>query len=731
MAQRFAARAAAWGMSAALGLPLAVAQAAPVPEAAVLSRAPLRMDPAWRAQVLHEPGTYVKAVNAQTDGRPGAVRDARALLGKGGTRLVSQTAGDARIVVDLGRLASGFVEIGVRDAKGGPIRVAYAEGREELGKWGDASSDPEDFFYRGKTLAPEDDPDGRADVYDAPRGRTVLKSPGLRGSQRFVAISLDGPGSVTVDFVRVRQTNYIDSYEGHFLSNDVALNRAWYGSAYALELSTVRDMRKPTPGPWMIIDGPKRDRVAYIADLALVAFGAYGQSSAYHPIVRDTLNLFACRQSADGSMPAVGVIGQPCPLGDPGPTVGPPPGYLPGEAALARLDGFTASWVGALADYVLYSGDREFAKPLLPTARRVVALLDSHADARGLFVTGNYGGQMGFNWHTPDKAAGTGAWDNETYYSALRGLAELERSVGDGAAAADALDRRADKLRDTILAAFWDPKVGAMRLNLEDPKADHTADANAFALALGMLGPDHAKQAMSFLSGPLARPYGTANSEYPDNPYMSQYISPYVMAVETIGRFRYGDGQGALDLIRKAWPYMMDKGAGVPWEEISVDGRFIVGRPGLAEGSHVDLAHAWSTAAPALSMFVLGVHPATAGFERWTIAPQPVDLRWAQGATPTPKGPINVLWRRGDGDRSFVLTIEAPKSTSGAVVVPLLGKDRDIAMDGRLVWTAGAAAAGIKATKLGDAVVFDSVSGARTFAWGSDPKPREKESNDR
>ncbi|WP_253208720.1 alpha-L-rhamnosidase C-terminal domain-containing protein [Streptomyces niphimycinicus] len=86
---------------------------------------------------------------------------------------------------------------------------------------------------------------------------------------------------------------------------------------------------------------------------------------------------------------------------------------------------------------------------------------------------------------------------------------------------------------------------------------------------------------------------------------------------------------------------------------------------------------------------------------------------------PVPAGTISVRWRRGAGDDSFVLTVLAPEGASGRVAVPLLHKDRTIAVDGRIAWHNGrpAGEAGRGAHPVGDAIVFDGVSGTRTFAW--------------
>ncbi|MEU8873767.1 alpha-L-rhamnosidase C-terminal domain-containing protein [Streptomyces javensis] len=700
--------------------------AGPRDRAVALSREPVGADPAWRQQVLRVPGTFVRPASVTVEGDGGTVTGADGALREGGAAAILTTTAPrgARLVIDLGVLAGGYVELGVRRASGAPIRASYAEARQYLGPDGDADPDPDGFFHGGRSLGTDDDPDGRADVYAPPRGSTVLRSPGPRGSQRYVAITLDGPGSLALDFVRVRQTTFPGAYDGHFLSSDPVLNRAWYASAYGLDLSTARGRRTAVGRPWVVMDGPKRDRTVYAGDVQLVALAAYQQGGAYRRVLRDTINLFACQQRPDGTLPATSLIDVPCEPGDPGPPDGSPAGFEPpGAAGKVRLDSFTLLWVVSVADYLRFTGDRAFVRPLLPVARRALRFFGEHAPNAdgGLFRTADYDGLPAQNWHTPDRAAGIDATTNAAYYAALRSLARLERSVAGDREAAAALDRRAYRVRAALLTRLWDPAAGAMTLNTDDPRRDHTADANAAALAFGVLDRPRARRAIAYLDTHLSGPYGTLTTRHTDNPYMTRYISPYVMAQESLGRFRHGDGAGALGLIRTAWDHMMRTGPGTPWEEAGADGKPAVPRPGtsLAWGGHVGMAHAWSTAVPALSMNVLGVRPLADGYRGWAVEPEPVDLRWAQGDVPVPAGTLSVRWRRGAGDDSFVLTVRAPEGTTGRVAVPLLHKDRTIAVDGRVAWRNDRPAgdAGRGAHRVGDTVVFEGVRGTATFAW--------------
>lgn len=683
-----------------------------------LSRQPVAADDGWRAGVLDVDGTHVYPKSVAVSSGEAGVQDRDGLLRAGGASTTLRRDGEDGpvLVVDLGVLTSGYVEVGLADGTDAPVRLAYAEGKEFLDPIiGDGSADPADFFHGGQTPGTDDDPDARADVFTPPGEQAMVTSPGLRGSQRYVAVSLDGPGSAAIDYIRVRQTQRPGRYEGYFHSSDRALNEAWFASAYGVNLSVAKDDRRNPDAGWIVLDGPKRDRIPYVGDLQIVARSGYYQSGDYRESVRNTIALFACQQMPDGSFPVSSRIDVPCDPANPGPPDGTPPEWALSQlVTMARLDSFTAWWVVDLADYHRFAGDPEFVEAMLPVARRAVEFFAAHAPDGVLFATDGYDGLHPINWHPPDLAPGVDAYTNAAYYAALRSLAELEGAVGDDAAV-QRLNQTADQVRDALLAKLWDPEAGAMVLNSTDPRRDHTADATIGPLLFGMFDDEQAKQAMRFLETTLASQYGTKTSEYPDNVYMEQFVSPYLMANEALGRFRNGDGDGALRLIRTTWGHMLRNGPGTPWEQILLDGT--VGGAGTQGGS-TGLAHAWSTVVPPLSANVLGAEPAADGFREWRVAPNPVDLRWAQGDVPTPRGTLAVRWQREERDSSFRLTVEAPPDTTGTVEVPLLGRDRDIAMNGRVVWQDGRAAdAGVKAKRVGDRVVFTGVSGASTFAW--------------
>lgn len=685
-----------------------------------LSLRPLPEDPRWRDLVVLPDSPAVAPLAVTVEGDPSGAPSPERLMLPGGESLVLRTTGrhTTRVVVDLGRLVTGFLEVVAARVSGAPLRVAHAQFRDQLTPEGDGITA---FF------GTDAQPWSRVDLFDPGEHRDVLTSAGKRES-RYLLLTLDGPGEAVIEHVRIRSTVYPVVRDGYFLSSDDLLNRAWHHSAHTGDLASVSE-DSPLPGapagpsPWMLTS--PFDRVLFMGDLHMQALAGYRQSSDYLWLVRNSLRQYGWVQNPDGSFPPALshlVHGDP---GDPGPPNGwrvPENGPDP-DLALGRMGdvslfhdtsihSFTAFWVAALADHHLHSGDTGFARAMLPVARRAVSFLEGGTDPDGLFREAedrrtDPGAPLAVvaNWSPLDLAAGVDSLTNAVYHAALKGLAALERDVSGDHDSARHWDGRAEEVRRALIARLWDEDAGAMVLNSDDPTRDHTGDANAGNLVFGTLDAERARRAMDFLETVLATPHGTRSSEHEGNPYRASDIQGYVQALEALGRVRHGDAAGALRLVRRWWEHMLGEGPGTGWFAWNNDGT----RPhGAFAGTP------WTTAVPALSEGVLGARPTAPGYRRWEVAPQTADLSWAQGRIPTPDGGLAVRWERG-GD-AFVLTVEA-SGGEGEVVVPLLGGPRRIAVDGRPVWDGDGPVGGADARRRGDGVVFTGVRGSHTFAW--------------
>lgn len=138
-----------------------------------------------------------------------------------------------------------------------------------------------------------------------------------------------------------------------------------------------------------------------------------------------------------------------------------------------------------------------------------------------------------------------------------------------------------------------------------------------------------------------------------------------------------GDAETALEFIRAYWGAMLDFGATTFWEDFNlewtnnaarIDELVPTGKKDLHgdfgaycyEGFRHSLCHGWASGPTAwLSQEVLGVKILEPGCRRVRIAPQLGNLQWAEGAYPTPHGPIRVRHER-QPDGKVTSTVEAP-----------------------------------------------------------------------
>jgi hypothetical protein len=138
-----------------------------------------------------------------------------------------------------------------------------------------------------------------------------------------------------------------------------------------------------------------------------------------------------------------------------------------------------------------------------------------------------------------------------------------------------------------------------------------------------------------------------------------------------------GEIDTALSFIRTYWGAMLDLGATTFWEDFDLAWAENAGRidelvPAGRRDIHGDcgahcykgyrhsLCHGWASGPTAvLSRHVLGIEPLEPGFRRARVRPALGDLAWAEGAYPTPLGPIRVRHER-DGGEKVNSRIEAP-----------------------------------------------------------------------
>ena len=136
----------------------------------------------------------------------------------------------------------------------------------------------------------------------------------------------------------------------------------------------------------------------------------------------------------------------------------------------------------------------------------------------------------------------------------------------------------------------------------------------------------------------------------------NQHIWPFIVFAEVESRFRVGQYDLALQLIRNCWGQMLSKGPGTFWEWMTKDGDI----PEL----FTSLCHGWS-GGPAYSLqaHLLGIKPILPGFQEFEVKPFLGKLDYIEGAVPTPQGPIEIIVRH---DKKRVnVKLSAPRALKG------------------------------------------------------------------
>jgi len=442
---------------------------------------------------------------------------------------------------------------------------------------------------------------------------------------RYMQITVrDCRGPVELDSVSLNFATYPVGDRGRFNCSDPLLNDIWRVGAYTVQLC-MEDAYE---------DCPWRERAQWMGDVrveALVNYCAFGDLA----LIRKCLRQIAQSQLPNG-------VTQAC---------------YPGSAG-AIIPDFCAIWIGSLWDYYQHSGDAALLRELYPNVQRALAFFASHTDEHGLLNNVPY--LVFIDWADVDKRGEVTAL-NCFYWAALRAAAEMARRVGDGKSGRD-YDARATALAAAINQRLWSEQRGAyIDCRVGDQLSDRVSQqANALAVVFGIADRERARRALDYILDPT-KPVVPMGS-----PYFSFYLQRALWAS--------GRDETALRMIRERWGDLLRRGATTWWE---------------TWGSTSSHCHGWSSAPTYdLSADVLGITPAGPGYKKVRFAPHPVDVEYAQGTVPTPRGDIRAGWRRR-ADGGLGLTLALPKGLVAEVRLPKLGPKATVTLNGQVVAAAG------------------------------------------
>ena len=531
-------------------------------------------------------------------------------------------------------------------------------------------------------------------------GQVPLTSPVAAGSWHTVAtavssgsitVSLDGTPIATLDLASLPSgavaysagTVGFREYTGEEASfRDLSIVSSTGSRLYTNALDSTAELADFTaPGVNAlpsVVDGAKRDRAIWVGDLNVEGpTDFYSIDNAAY--IKDSLELLGSYQLSSGF-----VTGTLVP--EAVPRIGP---LIPGTTTTYSAS-YSMYYVTALESYYLYTGDKAFAAKEWPVVQRELAWNAAQLDSNGLFTTDSADG-ADWDYYDAPKTGEVSEY-NILYYQTLLDGAVLAKAAGQPSAAAT-YTADAAALKTAINTHLYNSGTGLYDLsNTETTQV--AQDANAMAVLYGVAPASEDAGILAALKTDLwTTSYGP--TPYSGNSGDSTIISPFISGFELDARFADNDAVDAETLMETEWGHMIAPGpdqTGTMWENISTDGA-----PGNGAGS--SLSHGWSTAPlSALSGYVLGVQPATAGYATWTVQPHPGDLTWSKGRVPTPHGDIDVDWTGPSTAARFTMDVTAPAGTTGTIAIPTDGAHNAVVtVNGHVVWRNGsfATAAGI------------------------------------
>ncbi|KAF5720258.1 alpha-L-rhamnosidase C [Fusarium globosum] len=380
-----------------------------------------------------------------------------------------------------------------------------------------------------------------------------------------------------------------------------------------------------------IVDGSRRDRIAYTGDLD-VALGSTYASTYGKSFVEGSLDLLGSYQATPGFFIPTAKIQQE-PLKE----------LL--DVNITGLIGYSFNFLNALAKNYEVLGDKKFAKEWAP---RTTAMLDwAHSQLKnGLFTLDDPAFTGDWNYYDPPQTGASSKFNALYAYS----LQQTQPLLKDAGVNTTVYQTRLDNLRKAIHSNLWNDTLQAYVLSNESYNISASSPFSTM------------NKELQLKAGPLAFSNATAKSGF------AQKISPYSSAYHLRAAFESEDDVIVKRLLKSLWAPMASpvhaNYTNCFWETLDPDGT-----PGL--GIITSLCHGWASGPTAeLSRHVLGVQAVEPGYKKWDVKPLTLGLEWAKGRVPTEYGNIEVDWKFKSG--LLQMTVRGPKNgdTEGTVYLP-------------------------------------------------------------
>ncbi|WP_430814980.1 alpha-L-rhamnosidase N-terminal domain-containing protein [Carboxylicivirga sp. RSCT41] len=423
---------------------------------------------------------------------------------------------------------------------------------------------------------------------------------------RYMAVWIENAGQpVSIRQLAIRRIAYPFELKGEMSSVDAPWVREFFeGSAKTIDVCTTD-----------AITDNYRERRQYAQT------GFYGALGNYYTfgdmaLQRRYLVQVAQEQMADGIMPA----------------------YAPLAANdyMVILDS-NCFWLKSLWNYYLYSGDHETVMTLLPSAERLLNLMDGFTNAHGLIDSPPYAYWLD---HAVNDRSGANFALNAHYLEALENYTELLLWLKD--TNSDCYAAKALTLRKSLQSMFWSEESGMFVDALLDGKQSKmlSEHANAMALALNIATQEQGQLiAQNILADDNNDFVKRTSGMIMVTPAMSYYLHK--------GLCEYGYVKESFDLFNKRFGHMLDENSNQTlWEEWWLHGS---GRTGkfLPNKTRSD-AQTESAFPPALfAEYLFGLKPEQPGLSKWTLRYHDSGVSHLSANVPVGDKQLTVEWESG------------------------------------------------------------------------------------
>ena len=499
----------------------------------------------------------------------------------------------SRLVVDMGRIVSGLVQLEVSAPEGTMFELAYVEDPLQAKTVGlVAQQSGSRYIARGK--------DDRFEVFD---------SNGLR----YIYLVIHGvTGSVTITNLALREHIYPWQSGASFECSDPALNKIYTAGIRTVNLNS-HDA---------FLDCPTREQRAWVGD------------SVVHQMVHLATNLdwrLAWHYLTLGNSPRYdGIL----------------PMSVAGEieaSGTITIPDWSLHWVHGVYNFYRFQGDKAKVKSFMPTIERILRWYEPYQTAKGVL-------KDVVEWNLVDWGS-LFVEDTSSILTAIwaRGLhefVEMAQWLGEKASQewAEGLYARAKSGYEM----FWDEARGTYVDHIKEGVQQKPISQVAGALAIvSNLAPEERwariVETITDSQKLVVRSWtGGESGEYSPDKMMKQMMGVYVADWDTENQIVIGEpfiSYLVHDAVAQAGQAGKLTELYRRWSQFLVGGFDTIGEC-WGWGTHV---HGWScTPTRDMVFYTLGVTPLEPGYARARIAPRLGGLAWAKGSVPTPHGLITV-----------------------------------------------------------------------------------------